>query len=254
MPDWSRIQWKECHDFLWRSYSDLLNVALLKRWLPGNRADLLLKTDLFDEAVTDGLYPFLTSNAKQVIGIDLSLSIIRTARLRHASLQAIKSDVRCLPFPDGTFNIIVSNSTLDHFESPGDIVTSLCELHRVLKPCGLMILTLDNPANPIVLLRNELPFRLLNRLGIVPYYVGVTLGPYSLQRLLRGMRFNVIKVDTVMHCPRVLAVVMARWMERHFTEKTQRRFLRFLMAFESLSHLPTHFYTGYFLAAKCSKV
>ena len=51
-----------------------------------------------------------------------------------------------------------------------------------------MILTLDNLANPIILLRNGLPFHLLYYMKIVPYYVGVTLGPYRLQRLLKDDR------------------------------------------------------------------
>jgi hypothetical protein len=39
---------------LWRVHSDAVNVALCARWLPKGRMKHLLKTDLFDEAVTDG--------------------------------------------------------------------------------------------------------------------------------------------------------------------------------------------------------
>jgi SAM-dependent methyltransferase len=235
---------------LWRAHSDSVNKALVARWRPVGQMNTLLKTDLFDEAVNDGLSPLLTSLAKRVFYMDSALEVHEMAKGRYARLQTIGADVRHLPFPNGTFDGIVSNSTLDHFESLDDLSVSLQELFRVLRPGGQMILTLDNPTNPIILLRNRLPFRLLYCMKIVPYYVGVTLGPYRLQHLLKEVGFKVLEVDAIMHCPRVLAVTMARWVEKHTSLKTQKSFLRLLMAFEGLSRLPTRFLTGYFVAAK----
>lgn len=238
---------------LWRAHSDAVNAALLLSWLPTGQVEHLLKTDLLDEAVSNGLYPLLTLRAKRVTCSDLSFEVIQMAKSRHAGLMMIETDVRCLPFPDNTFDVIVSNSTLDHFESSDDLVTSLRELYRVLRPGGQMILTLDNPANLIIFLRNKLPFHLVYRLGIVPYYVGATLGPNRLQQVLKKIGFEVIEVDAIMHCPRVFAVAIARWMEKHTRPKAQRGFLRFLMAFECLSHWPTRFITGHFVAVKVIK-
>ncbi len=62
-----------------------------------------------------------------------------------------------LPFPDGAFDRVFSNSTLDHFDSRDDIREALRELARVLHPEGELLLTLDNLANPVVRLRNALP-------------------------------------------------------------------------------------------------
>ena len=235
---------------LWRTHSDSVNQALLTRWLLNGQMENLLKTDLFDEAVSDGLSSLLNVRSKRVFYIDASLEVHRRAKRRHPNLQTVGTDVRCLPFADGTFDGIVSNSTLDHFKSLDDLVISLKELYRVLPQGGQMILTLDNLANPIILLRNGLPFHLLYYMKIVPYYVGVTLGPYRLQRLLKDVGFKILEVDTIIHCPRVLAVAIACWMERHASPKTQRVFLDFLMAFERLSHLPTRFLTGHFIAIR----
>jgi hypothetical protein len=116
-----------------------------------------------------------------------------------------------------------------------------------------MILTFDNLCNPIIRLRNWLPFRLLKRLKIVPYYVGVTLGPNQLEHLLRKNGFEVLEVDAIMHCPRVLAIMVARWLEKHAALRAQRFFLRLLMAFEGLSRLPARFFTGYFIAIKATR-
>jgi hypothetical protein len=40
---------------LWREHSDAVNGALLVRWLARESCGLLLKTDLFDEAMGEGL-------------------------------------------------------------------------------------------------------------------------------------------------------------------------------------------------------
>jgi len=238
---------------LWRVHSDSVNKGLLTRWLPDREIESLLKTDLFDEAVSDGLSSLLNSLAKRVFYIDTSFEVHQRAKRRHPNLQTIRTDVRCLPFSHGSFDGIISNSTLDHFKSHDEILISLRELYRVLRPGGQLILTLDNLTNPIVLLRNGLPFRLLYRMKIIPYYVGVTLGPYRLQHFLKEAGFKVLEVEAIMHCPRVFAVAIARLLERHASPKTQEAFLRFLMAFENFSHLPTRFLTGHFIAVKATK-
>jgi SAM-dependent methyltransferase len=238
---------------LWRAHSDSVNKALVVRWRPAEQMDTLLKTDLFDEAVNDGLTPLLDSLAKRVFYMDSALEVHEMAKHRYSRLQTIGADVRDLPFAHGTFDGIVSNSTLDHFESLDDLSVSLQELFRVLRLGGQMILTLDNRSNPVILLRNWLPFRLLKRLKVVPYYVGVTLRAKRLEYLLKETGFEVLEVDAIMHCPRVLAVTIARWVEKHTSARVQQSFLRLLMGFEGLSRLPTRFLTGYFVAVKARK-
>jgi SAM-dependent methyltransferase len=238
---------------LWRAHSDSVNKALVARWHPEGQMDTVLKTDLFDEAVSDGLSPLLNSLAKRVYYIDSALEVHEIAKCRYSGLQTIGADVRHLPFPNGTFGGIVSNSTLDHFESLDDLSSSLQELFRVLRPGGQMILTLDNLSNPMILLRNWLPFSLLKRLKIVPYYVGVTLRANQLEGLLKDFGFEGVEVETIMHCPRVLAVTIAHWMEKYTSLRAQKVFLRLLMTFERFSRLPTRFLTGYFVAVKARK-
>ncbi len=233
---------------LWRAHSDAVNGALLAAWWPADHALRLLKTDLFDEAVAVGLYPSLASRAQVVIGIDISPLVIRSARSRYPGLRAVGADVRCLPFPAHTFDVIVSNSTLDHFKSSNEIVLSLRELRRVLRPSGHLLLTLDNRTNPFVALRNALPFRLLNALGLVPYPVGATCDARRLQRMLGETGFEVLNTGTILHCPRVLAVALARLLEKCAGTQLQERYLRLLMSFERLSHWPTRSMTGYFVA------
>ena len=175
------------------------------------------------------------------------------AKRRYPGLQTVSADVRSLPFRAESFDGIVSNSTLDHFESMEDLSSALKELRRVLRPGGQLILTLDNPINPVVFLRNRLPSGLLRKIGAVPYYVGRTLGTRRLKRLLKELGFQLLETDVILHCPRILAVILAGWMEKHASRETQRKFLSLLMSFEKMSKLPTRFLTGYFVAVRCSR-
>ena len=150
---------------LWRRHSDAINSALIARWLRPGAFYHLLKTDLFDEAMGDGLYPVLATRADRVTGLDVARSVLDAAVSRHPRLMAVAADTRKLPFADATFDVVVSNSTLDHFDTRDDILVALRGLHRVLRPGGTVVLTLDNLANPLVALRNALPARLLRRLA-----------------------------------------------------------------------------------------
>jgi SAM-dependent methyltransferase len=238
-------------DRLWREHSDAVNGALLERWLP-ERAGLVLKTDLFDEAVGSGLMGGLERRGR-AFGIDTSIAIARSAVERSELRRAACADVRQLPFGDAGFDAAVSNSTLDHFGSFEELALSLRELQRVLRPGGVLLLTLDNPVNPLVALRNALPFPLLNRVGLVPYYVGVTCGPRRLRRLLEAVGFQVSAMDAVLHCPRVLAVALCRAVERSDSAWARRVTLRLLGACEALSGWPLRYLTGHFVAVRAIK-
>jgi SAM-dependent methyltransferase len=237
---------------LWRAHSDAVNGAWLQPRLPAHPIERLLKTDLFDEALTTGLYPFF-SRAHSVFGVDISASTLRAAGARNAHLHRTQADVRSLPFADGAFDGIVSNSTLDHFTSTADILSALVELNRVLRSGGRLLLTLDNLANPVVALRNALPSRLLNRLGIVPYGVGAACRPRRLQRFVREAGFEVLEAGAILHCPRALAVAAARVLESGGSPWIRQRFFDCLTPFERLGSWRTRFLTGYFIAIVARK-
>ena len=253
---WDQIadQWRRTNpQRLWRTHSDAVNTALLADWLPLAPDAVVLKTDLFDEACTEGLYPLLSQRAGRVVGADISHLTAQIAGRRFPYLLAAGADVRRLPFPDEMFETIVSTSTLDHFDSRHHIVDGLIELRRVLVPGGALLLTLDNLANPIIALRNVLPYKLLNKVGVLPYTVGATFGPLALERVLQGAGFQVRRSTAILHCPRVLAVALAGVLEKRTNPKTQKRFLRILMAFERMSAWPTKYLTGHFIAVYAVK-
>ena len=237
----------------WRMVSDAVNVELLRRWLSPDPAGSVLKTDLFDEVVGAGLVPWLSASFGRVAGIDISPVVVGMARARCPQLRAETADVRALPFRDAEFDTIVSNSTLDHFPSHDDIVVALRELHRVLRSGGTLLVTLDNPLNPVVAIRNALPERLRAASGMVPFAVGATCGPRRLSALLQQAGFEVSRVGAVFHCPRALVVLVGHPIDDHGGATTKRRYVRLWTAFERLASLPTRFLTGYFVAALAHK-
>lgn len=256
MRYWESIaeEWKKTRpDRLWRKHSDAINQSLLFCWLPEQRVSRLLKTDTFDEAVGEGLARFLQTRAHTVVGMDLSFQNVQLACRGGASLRGACADVRYLPFEKESFDIVVSNSTLDHFQTLDGIAVSLRELHRVLRKEGQLIVTLDNLANPIIAARNRLPFTLLNRLGIVPYFVGATCGPWQLRKLLQEAGFEVRDVTAVLHCPRMIAVLAAKFLCSRAKPPVQQHFLSWLQKFEGMSRWPTRYLTGCFIAARAEK-
>jgi SAM-dependent methyltransferase len=236
---------------LWRTHSDRVNRALCERWLPRQPVGRLLKTDVFDEVAAAGLLPLLQRHARQVVGIDHSLRMVESVPASAVALVA--SDVRSLPFPDGAFDRVFSNSTLDHFESADDIRCALKELARVLRPDGELLLTLDNLANPVVRVRNALPSRPLERAGLIPYRMGATCGPARLRAFCTDAGLDVLDLGTAMHCPRAPAVAIANILDRVGTPNAGEAFLRALDAFEVMSRWPTRYLSGYFLTVRARR-
>ena len=237
---------------LWRLHSDALNARLLSRWLPRERVGLIVKTDLFDEAVTGGLYSQLMEKADCVAAIDVSTRVVNAAHERHSGMLAIAADVRDIPLEDECADVVVSFSTLDHFDEFDDIPTAMREVFRILRPGGTLILTMDNPSNPVLAVRNSLPFVLTHRAGLVPYPVGRTHDARTMTRLTEEAGFDIIERTSIMHAPRLLAIQCLRLADAD-ARKSQHRIARVLMAFERLERLPSRFFTGHFIAIRAAK-
>ena len=233
---------------LWRRHADSANCDWIRDQL-GATFERALKTDCFDEATGRGLADLLHAHAKTAVGIDLSLEVLRNASGHPRALLAAGCDIRRLPFADSSFDLVVSNSTLDHFETRVELEQGVGEIARVLRPGGQLLLTLDNPQNPIVALRNLLPPAFRRATGLVPYRVGFTLGRRGVRKLLSRAGFAVTREDALLHVPRVAVIPLARWIHCHTSERAQERFLRALSAFESIGRLPTRYFSGHFVAA-----
>ena len=238
---------------LWRTFCDDLNRTWLSRRLADRRWRAALKTDAFDEAAGEGVHTQLRDAAAWTCWMDASESMCRLARGRYPGLAAAACNARRLPFAAGAFDLVVSISTLDHFESVGDLEGALGCLCRVMQPAGCLLLTLDNLDNPLVRLRNALPWRLLNRFRLVPYPVGATVGAAELRRLLGRAGFEVREMTTLLHVPRAPAVALAAALDGAGASRLARLFRRTCLSFEALGKLPTARWTANYIAVAAVK-
>jgi SAM-dependent methyltransferase len=234
-------------------------TALAARWFADIPEGPTLKTDLFEEAVTaQHLFGAL---GPHTVGMDLSAAVVRaaSARLRRErpSLDAppplAVCDARALPFGKDSFIRILSGSSLDHFERHDDIAVALAELVECLRPGGCLVVTFDNPHNPLVWLRNTLPFSWLTRIGLVPYFVGATYTRANAIRTLTALGLVVTHVGSMGHVPRAPAIWASDIYARR-SDTVSARLLRWYQWWDRwLNGGPLQFWSGYYLAVRAIK-
>jgi arsenite methyltransferase len=130
------------------SFAGVANPWQLGRLAAGERV-----LDLGSGAGTDSLVAALMVGEQgRVTGIDMTPAMLAKARAAAAEMGAsnvefIESEAERLPFPDGSFDVVVSNGVIDLIPDK-DAVFS--ELFRVLTPGGRMQIadvTIQNPVS-----------------------------------------------------------------------------------------------------------
>ena len=230
----------------WRRYCDSLHENLIAEWCGGKKFRRALKTDVFDEAVGEGCFPTLAQVAGEVHGIDVSAPLVDLVSKRRPGFRLGVGDVRCLEFPDDSFDLVLSNSTLDHFETEAEIERSVLEFARVLEVRGRLLITLDNPVNPFVWIRNLLPQRATGAVGLVPYFIGKTLPMQKLVGLLEQSGFCILERRHTMHAPRVFFLHLLGTIQK--SPAISNAILRSMLAMEVAAGLPSASLTGHYSA------
>ena len=233
-----------------------VHLNLLSRWAEVRGSEMILKTDLFAEAVHPNrafLWEILKTN-NNVVGIDISAEIASLAKMRAAQHCAgspgeyLSSDVRKLSFGNSSFDLIISDSTLDHFQHEEDIVTALSELSRVLKPGGTLIITMDNKSN-----FTEPLFRIWILLGLSPFFIGKTYSIKELKRALDRVGLRVMDTTAIMHNPRFCTKIIITLLRRIAPQRFDGLIRKTLDFFDSLERRRTRYLTAQFIAAKAVK-
>jgi ubiquinone/menaquinone biosynthesis C-methylase UbiE len=90
---------------------------------------------------TGGYMRFLLDHGRfaSVTGTDIAETAVELARKRVPEAATLVAPLRALPFPDGSFELVVSNDVLQHVPD-ADVHASLLELRRVLTQNGALLL------------------------------------------------------------------------------------------------------------------
>ena len=225
-----------------------------QRWLRGAIASqprgVVLKTDLFEEAWgADRIFNDLFPDTCLAVGIDLNGQTALAAHRRNApAFQSVVCDVRRLALRSASLDVVVSTSTLDHFESLEDIGRSLDEMTRVLRRGGVLLITLDNPRNPAYHL-----LRWMSSRGWMPFQLGETVSLPVLERMLieRGMRIQTTAY--LIHNPRGISTVLFLALRKVLGRFASVPIRALLGAFAVAGKLPLRSFTGCFQAVGAVK-
>jgi SAM-dependent methyltransferase len=218
---------------------------------PGSWIPAVLKTDLFEEAYgRDELLFSLPFDAGIKIGMDVSAPTVIQAADRRSGrgCQWINADVRRVPLADECVDLVLSNSTLDHFETEREIEHSLHELVRVLKPGGILLVTLDNPRNPLFFLLHG-----ATKWTGISFQFGKTLPLQKLLRILERAGLEVESTDALIHNPRFVSTLIFLALRRVLGRRADTPIAWLLSAFSKLGRLPTRGLTAAFVAACARK-
>ncbi|NQU98775.1 methyltransferase domain-containing protein [Candidatus Woesearchaeota archaeon] len=197
---WNKIAEKNKKHHLEKNiakYKKEEHISLIKKWTNNNlKNKKILKTDLYEETFkTDSFMDWLQKESDEVFGIDVSETIVNKATNNYPKTKFFRSDIEKLPFKDNYFNVIISNSTLDHFPKY-KMIKALKEMKRVLKPKGKLILTLDNKEN-----KKYYFFYQIRKLFSKPYYQERCYSVKEVQEIIGELNLKINNYTSIVHIP-----------------------------------------------------
>lgn len=129
-----------------------LDALIQSHFGPGSRTVLDCAGGIGTQAIG------LAAHQHRIVATDLSpIAITRAARealQRQLSLPAAAADMRALPFRPASFDVIVcADNALPHLLTASDVHAALANMHRTLRPGGLLLIT----TRPYDLIRKTQP-------------------------------------------------------------------------------------------------
>jgi ubiquinone/menaquinone biosynthesis C-methylase UbiE len=153
---------------------------------------------------------FLKGKNVDYIGVDNSEKLINIARDKHPSINFQVADALNLTFPDNSFDKIISIAVLHHIPSDDFREKFIKEAKRVLKPGGLLIITVWDLWHKITSFKRIIRFYLLKILGKTKLDFNDVLVPWQktvdryihcftkseLYKLVKNLGFEIINFGT----------------------------------------------------------
>lgn len=229
----------------------LVHQQLVRGWTEGLNPVRVLKTDCFEEANGEDHILFdLFPPRVTALGADLSWETARRAHARspNGNPSFLAGDVTALPVRSGSVDLVVSTSTLDHLRDGAEFGRALAEIARVLRPGGMVAITVDNPENPLYPL-----LKWASRRGWMPFALGHTVALDHLARDLETAGLRVVATGTLIHNVRLLSTIVFLGLRRALGRHADAPIRALLAGFEALGRSPARRYTACFVAACARK-
>lgn len=123
-----------------RSYLEQAPISLaLERAIEARQIRSLdLARPILDIGCGDGLFAGIAMPQRPDVGLDLLADELDRSQRRGSYRQLVQGNAEALPFPDGTFATVLSNSALEHMR---DLDLVLREIARVVRLGGQVVIT-----------------------------------------------------------------------------------------------------------------
>lgn len=227
------------------SYKAKEHLNLVNKWMEP-KFDTALKTDLFEECFErDSFFSYVDCN--ELYGIDISEEAVKQAKTNFKSLRLQRADIRDMPFEDEKFDLIISNSTLDHMPLK-ELPKAIKEMKRTLKDQGTLIITIDNKHN----LLYYFGLFLGQKLGFLPFYQDRCYSKCEIEFLLEEQGLKVVDIDAIFHVTPPISTFL-RYLER-INKKLAGNIAKYVVDISMrISELNENLATGRLLCFKVKK-
>lgn len=177
-------------------------IELIRRAFGSLRGKRLLKLDLWNEAKNTRILHWIEEQGADAYGLDLSHLTAtiarRNSRMTHPRIRILQADIRELPFPDRSFDLLYTMGTIEHIAEYRQAVR---EVRRVLRPGGRAILGVPYKWN--LFLRPAL-VAVLDALGLYPYSPEKSFGTRELTQVVEEAGLRVRERRGILTIPGVL--------------------------------------------------
>ncbi len=90
----------------------------------------------------------LAARGYEATGVDPSQGMLDIMAADHPEVEVVRGSGDDLPFPDGSFDVVLTVAALHHIAAPDDVRATLGEMARVTRPGGRIVVWDHNPRNP----------------------------------------------------------------------------------------------------------